>query len=724
MPEGVKSFSAQPIRERPHHTNSLLETMNFPPARSPLDPLNGSGCRAFASNAWRCLGVLACAVAAFVVSAVGQTQAPIVAGADAAADWPDLAALGRIEVISVSKRMEPAWRSNSAVTVLTGEDIHRLGADSIPEALRGVAGLNVAQINGSTWGVGARGFGNQFSTKLLVMVDGRSVYTPVFGGVFWDAQDYLLDDIDRIEVVLGSGGSLWGANAVNGVINILTKSARDTQGDLFYGGAGDVRRAMIGARHGWQAGQDAFARIYVKYRATGDSILPTGDQAGDATRSIQGGFRLDGASGGQSSWTVQGDLYRRWNDFRVTLPTLAAPPLYQMTDTTGEDVDGANLLGRWETRFASGSILKWQAFLDHTQRSGPIFDVRVRTADIEMQHSIVPGDRHEIDWGLSARRVDIRTRDRWIPMSPNDSNSTLESGFLQDRISLVPSVLAFTAGVKVEHSSVSGVEMQPCAKFSWFPSFRHTVWVGWARAVRTPAYTELATRVDVAVLPPGQRHPILPTVVRGIGNPDLEAERLGTFDAGWRWQPTDRFNLSLSAYHNNYSRLIKVTSGTPFVQTAPVPALVIPLPEDNGMAGHTYGGELSALWQVRANWRLAFGYAHNRVNVWADTPDPFDYSGIARGSPRNTASITSTLEPAPHWELVTVARYVGSVGYYQIPSYFECALQLAWRPDDDWEIALVGQNLLHDRHTELSPALAGPVTEVPRDIYLKVTWKH
>jgi iron complex outermembrane receptor protein len=628
--------------------------------------------------------------------------------------------LSQIQVTTASKRSESLANTAAAVTVLTGDEIHRLGADTIPEALRGITGLHVSQINGSSWGVGARCFSSQFAAKLLVMIDGRSVYTPVFGGVFWDAQDTLLDDIDRVEVVLGSGGSLWGANAVNGVINILTRNTRDTQGELAYASVDDSGCPSFGTRYGWRMGRETFARVYVKYRSTPTTVLPTGEPAGDATEFFQGGLRMDGTSGGSAHWTLQGDAYRGWNDFRVTLPTLNAPPTYKITDTGGEVIEGGNVLGRWETTFASGSTLRWQAWLDQNERTGPIFDVRVRTADLEMQHSLAATERQQIDWGLSARSTCINTHDRWIAFNPSDASSTLESIFAQDRIALMPDMLAFTAGVKLEHSSNSGTELQPSLKLTWLPSPKNTLWAGWARAVRTPAYTELANQTDVAVIPGSG----LPTAVRGLGNPSLNAERLSTYDAGWRWHPSEAFNLTLTGFLNDYTELIKVTGATPYVQTTPVLAVILPLPQDNGMEGRAYGAELTARWQVRKNWRLDLGYAHNHVSLWANTPDPFNYTGASRGSPRNTASLTSSLDLFRQWELLVAARYVDEIPKQQIPAYVECDLRIAWHPCTGWEIALAGNNLLDNQHPEQKPSLAGPATEIPRSFYLTAAWKH
>jgi len=652
-------------------------------------------------------------------------SAGILPAADLGAGSPALSELSfeelaQIQVTTASKRSESLASTAAAVTVVTGDEIHRSGADTIPMALRGIAGLNVSQINGSTWGIGARTFSNQFSAKLLVMIDGRSVYTPVFGGVFWDAQDALLDDIDRVEVVLGSGGSLWGANAVNGVINILTKTARDTQGALAYTRIDDTAHPSFGARHGWKMGQETFARAYIKYRSTPSTLLPTGEPSKDATQFFQGGFRVDGTSGESASWTLQSDAYRGWNDFLVTLPTLSAPPPYQITDTAGERIEGANLLGRWENKFTSGSTLRWQAWLDQNERIGPIFYARVRTADVELQHSIAATELQQIDWGLSARTTRISTHDRWIALTPSASSSTLASVFAQDRIALITDALAFTAGIKLEHTNTNGTEPQPNLKLTWLPSPKNTLWTGWARAVRTPAYTELANQTDVAVIPGSG----LPRALRGLGNPTLDAERLSTYDAGWRWNLSEAFNITLTTFLNDYSHLIKVTSGTPYLQTSPGPALIIPLPQDNGMAGRAYGGELSARWQVRENWRLDFGYAHNHASLWATTPDPFNYTSVDRKNPRNTASITSTLNFFKTWELFVAGRYVDPIPGLQIPAYFECDLRVAFRPSPEWEIALIGNNLLHNRHPELKPSLAGPATEIPRNFLLKLTWRH
>jgi iron complex outermembrane receptor protein len=630
--------------------------------------------------------------------------------------------LAQIKVVSVSSRPEPAWRAPSAVFVLTGDDAVRTGAVTVPDALRAVPGLNVSQINGSTWGVGARGFQSQFATKLLVMVDGRSVYTPVFGGVFWDVQDSALADLDRIEVVLGPGGSVWGANAVNGVINIITRPAQDTLGDRVTLAAGE-HSSLAELRHGWQLNPKTAGRVYAKFTADDGGRLLSGGAAADGARMARAGFRFDHEESITRHWTFSGETYRGTNDQTVALPTLAAPPTYQRISTAGERVQGGNLLARWQAPTGGDGTLRLGASLDTDVRHGAIFNFSSSNAQADLQHSLTLGSRHALDWGCSVRTTAIDLSDRWVAFTRHRYRFDLASVYAQDRITLQPDRLELTAGFKLEHNDFTGLEPQPSVRLAWFPDLRHTLWVGWSHAVRTPSLTEDSGTTDGPVLPPGVADRFLPVAIRGLGNPALRAETLEAFEAGWRWAPHPQWNVSASGFVNRYAHLIDVTSAPPFVQAAPVPALIFPAPVGNGMAAQVTGGELAVTWQPRAAWRFNLALAQKQLTAHPSGPDPFNLAGSLRGNiPRWTALASSTVQLAPAWELTTCLRWVDELPAMHIPSYTEASGYLAWRPHPSWEFALVGRNLLAARHAEGLPTLAGAATEITRRFELRITW--
>src|ERR1700731_4640181 len=356
-----------------------------------------------------------------------------------------------IDVTSVSKYPEKFSEAAAAVAVLTSEDIERSGVTKIPDALRLVPGLDVAQVDAHTWAISSRGFNDIFADKLLVLIDGRTVYTPLFSGVFWDVQDTLLEDIDRIEVVRGPGATLWGANAVNGVINIITKSARDTQGLLLYGGGGTEEQGFTGARYGVKINDDAFVRIYAKYFSRDSSVLPDDTDAHDSWDMFRAGFRLDWDPTHQDSVTVQGDIYTGQQDEVYTVPTTTFPFSGKISST--DNVSGGNVLGRWSERFSADSELTVQTYYDRTVRNSAIFAENRDTGDIDVQHRFGLGERQEIIWGFGFRVThDDVLNSLNVALVPDSRTLKLYSAFVQDDIVIVPEQLRLTIGSKFEHN--------------------------------------------------------------------------------------------------------------------------------------------------------------------------------------------------------------------------------------------------------------------------------
>jgi iron complex outermembrane receptor protein len=502
-----------------------------------------------------------------------------------------------VEVTSVSKKEEKLFDAAAAIYVITQEDIRRSGATSIPEALRNVPGLEVVRLNANTWQISARGFVTT-ANKILVLIDGRSVYTPLFAGVFWDVQDTLLEDLDRIEVIRGPGGTLWGANAVNGVINIITKSAKETHGWLLTGGGGTEERAFGGARYGGKLGENARYRFYAKYFNRDDMVFPDGRDAADQWQMGQGGFRVDWDASEKNLLTLQGDLYvGEVGGQVVASPT---PPFLSMTDAS---VGGGNLLGRWTHHVSDISNVQLQVYYDRTERRIPGFFSEDRdTFDVDVQHRFPWGRRHDIIWGIGYRYTQDKVDSSFsVSVDPAQRATDLLSLFMQDDITLLPNRLRLTLGSKFEHNDFSGFEIQPNVRLAWTPSARQTVWAAVSRAVRTPTRLELDIHLSAVQIPS-----MPPIVLRVFGNPDFVSEELLAYELGYRVQPYPRLSLDIAAFYNVYDNLLSLEGPGP-PQLSP-PVVVIPFTQANKLQGETHGVEVLANYHLADWWRWQVGY--------------------------------------------------------------------------------------------------------------------
>jgi len=618
-----------------------------------------------------------------------------------------------IDVTSVSKYPEKFSEAAAAVAVLTSEDIERSGVTKIPDALRLVPGLDVAQVDAHTWAISSRGFNDTFADKLLVLIDGRTVYTPLFSGVFWDFQDTLLADIDRIEVVRGPGATLWGANAVNGVINIITKSARDTQGFLVSTGGGTEDRDFVNVRYGVKIDDDTFARVYVKYFDRDSSVLPDGTDAHDAWDMFRGGFRLDSEPSNENSFTLQGDIYTGNEDEVYSIPTTRPPFAANISST--DQVSGGNLLGRWTHTFAPDSQLTLQAYYDRTEQETPIFGEKRDTGDIDLQDRFNWGDRQKIIWGVGFRitHSDIKNSLN-VSFFPSDRTLTLYSAFVQDEISIVPDRLHLTIGSKFEHNDFTGFEIQPSARALWTPGYAQTIWGSISRAVRTPSEAESDVRLNPA--PPV---PIPPGFLTIHGNPNMESEKLIAYELGYRVQPINQLKVDLTGFYNDYDDLRTLEPILP----GPVSPSIV----KNKLFGETYGVELSATAQVTRLWRLQGSYSYFDAQLHRE-PGSRDTTteAIDEGSsPHNQFFIRSLLDVGWNIQFDSTLRYVDVLPLPKVPSYITLDLRLAWSPRKDLEFAVVGRNLLDDRHPEFAPTFIGTQkTEVERSVYGMVVWHY
>ena len=617
-------------------------------------------------------------------------QTPNLHGSPIALKKLSLTELMDIEVTSVSKRPEKLSETASAIQVITQEDIRRSGVTSLPEALRLASNLEVAQVDSRQWAISARGFNNTTANKMLVLIDGRTVYTPLYAGVFWDVQDPFIEDIDRIEVISGPGATLWGANAVNGVINVTSRNSKDTQGLLFSGGGGTELRGLSSVRYGGQLSSNAHYRVYGKFFDRGSGVLTNGQDAANGWHMGQGGFRVDWDASKANLFTLQGDLYTGRMGQR------------NMDDTA---VDGGNVVGRWSHRFSERSDLKLQLYYDRTHRRVPnTFAEVLDTYDVDFQHRFPLGDRHSIVWGLGYRlnRDDV-TNSPGLAFLPARVSRQSFSGFVQDEIALVKDRLQLTIGTKIEHNEFTGYEYEPSGRVAWKASRRQMIWGAISRAVRTPS------RIDRELFVPG-RPPFLLA-----GGPGFVSENLSAYELGYRTQVAERFSLSLATFYDIYGDLRSIERQNP---PAPLPLVIA-----NGLKGESYGAELTGDYRVTDRWRLRAGYTELRIHIrpGLGSTDTSRGSGESH-DPNRQIFLRSSVDLPRHIEFDAAFRFVGSIANQTVPAYSELDVRWGWRPNPRLEFSVVGQNLLHDRHAEFG----SPNTrkEIERSVYGKVTWRY
>ncbi|HEY4247316.1 MAG TPA: TonB-dependent receptor [Lacunisphaera sp.] len=621
--------------------------------------------------------------------------------------------LMEIEVTSVSKRPEKLIETPSAIQVITDEDISRSGATSIPEALRLAGNLDVAQQNSHDWNITARGFNTDLGNKLLVLIDGRTVYTPLFSGVFWDAQDYLMEDLDRIEVISGPGGTLWGANAVNGVINITTKSAKDTQGTYLDSIVGSDLKDSFGARYGGVIAPGVYFRVYGKYFERDDGKLADGTDATNAWRMGQGGFRIDSETHPGTVLTFQGDLYSGVEDL----------------ETGGSsDVSGGNLLGRWTQTTSVDESTSLQIYYDRTHLTEPkpasnfaaagVLKDDLDTWDLDFQHRARWGERNQLVSGLGYRFThDVVQNTPTVAFLPARLNRSLFSGFVQDEIKLREDVF-LTLGAKLEHNDYTGFETEPNVRLQWNVTSKQMVWSAISRAVRTPS------RIDRDLTEPtGLPAPFPESILNG--GSDFESETVIAYEVGYRAQLGAKAVVSVATFYNDYDHIRSTTPGV-----AGFPTFGFPLTFENNLEGETHGVEFNGTYQLLDNWRLQGSYNFLKESLHVK-PGTVDFSNALNetADPQNQFSLRSSLDLPHEVAFDTGLRWVDTLHNNDgptpgtVPSYFELDVRIAWHPTRQIELSLVGQNLLHDHH----PEYGFPSTtreEVGRNIYAKVAWRY
>jgi iron complex outermembrane recepter protein len=604
-----------------------------------------------------------------------------------------------IQVTSVSKGEEDFSKAASAIFVLTQEDLRRSGVNSIPEALRMVPGVHVAQIDSSTWAISARGFNSRFANKLLVMIDGRSVYTHAFAGVFWDEQDLVLEDVERIEVIRGPGGALWGANAVNGVINIITKNAHETLGGQVSAGGGNLDHTIGSIRYGAKINDNAAVRVYGKYYNRHNLDDLQGNPAQDDFESGRGGMRLDWDVSESNSFTLQGDVFAGEFSAQTSNAVVSLAPIATANIARDSQIRGGNVITRWKHRFSETSDMALQFFYNHDHRDSALLqELLVDTYDLDFQHRFQLGSRHEILWGLGHRYIHDSFRNSvGISYFPSSNLNYISNAFIQDKIALIKNELHFTIGSKFSVNNFTGFEIQPNARLAWTPNDRHTVWAAVSRAVRTPNRSEDSGRFNAsAVTLPGPTPAV--TVIQGQS--DFESEDLLAVELGYRVRPHDRVFFDVAAFANFYDDLQSFEFGAPFVN--PSPGFVeVPIVTRNRLSGETYGVELAATWDVVDWWRLNTSATWLAMDLHSDPASTdFSVAALEDVDPEFQWNIRSHIDLSPNWEFDQTLYYVDALKSQQVDSYFRLDLRLGWRPTKNIEVSVVGQNLLDSQNQE------------------------
>ncbi|MFO1351638.1 MAG: TonB-dependent receptor [Gammaproteobacteria bacterium] len=632
------------------------------------------------------------------------------------------------EVTSVAKTPQKLVDSAAAVTVITQEDIRRSGVTSIPEALRLAPGIEVARIDANRWAVSARGFNGLFANKLLVLIDGRSVYTPTFSGVFWEVQDLLLEDIERIEVIRGPGASLWGANAVNGIINILTQHARDTQGGLLSLTAGDEERAIVGLRYGAKLGDNAQARAYGKVLDRDGALTLQGQDAGDDWRLARGGFRIDWGASSKDALLFQGDLYH--GDFKrnFALPSITSP---NGAETVLDDgtLSGHSLQARWEHSTSPNSRTTLGFYYQHEQRDDLLARYHLDTFDLDFQHELALTGNQEFIWGLGYRlNSDTFDDAELIAMRPPSRDYSLFSGFAQDRINLLADKFELTFGSKIEHNDFTGWEFQPSLRALWKPDATQRVWAAVSRATRTPSRADNDVAVNLLAIP----NP--PTRIELRGSEDFASESVIAYELGYRAWPLDNLYFDLAAFYNDYDDL-RFTVLNPQTATPGLDAPIISAQLINGEKAQTYGLELAADWRPRSWWRMQLAYSYLRTSFERDGLDPhlaFPLLSFSNNrDPRHQASLRSSFNFSDSVEFDVWLRYVSRIDELQIATlnsktiddYLTLDLRLGWRPSPNFDLSLIGRNLLDSPRLEYLLESNPVPTKVERSIFATLRWR-
>ncbi len=640
----------------------------------------------------------------------------LVSGALAGEDIADLKQLSLeeladLQVSIASKRPERLMDSPAAVFVLTSEDIRRSGYTTLPELMRLVPGMNVAHIDSAEWAITSRGFNSRFANKLLVMVDGRSVYNSLFSGVYWEAIDTLLDNVERIEVIRGPGASIWGANAVNGVINIITKHAGDTQGGLIKAHVSS-RQGGGGLRQGTKLGEAGYLRLYAKHDEQGLQGELSGGEDRDHSYATHMGFRGDWEVTGDDDLMVQGEWFR--------------------ANPQDPWMDGGDLMFSWQNAGAEGAVNSFLAYYSHFTMgtSGGLERLKEQedTLDLEYRHLFAPIGRHELIAGVGYRwqRSDIGGSEVNSAEPPRRSLNRY-SAFFQDEITLAEDRLFLTLGAKVEHNDYTGFEVQPTLRASWHPQPESVFWGAISRAVRTPSRSEHDLTAEAKALPPSGETFGLPVNFRTVAGKRMESEILIAYEAGYRWHPAADLGLDLALFYNDYEELRTMELGKPELSLTPYPRWLVPVVSENRMTGYTYGLEMVADWRPGEWWRLQAWYSYLYLSLDQDARSTDPNAERSEGeSPRHQAGLRAGVDLSHDLELDLFLRYVSELPDFDVDGYVDLDVRLGWLLRRNLSLVLAGHNLLRPSHAEfgVEPILGAPAHEIEREVLFQLKLEY
>ncbi|MGA6953498.1 MAG: TonB-dependent receptor [Candidatus Acidiferrales bacterium] len=631
--------------------------------------------------------------------------------------------LMNVEVTSVSKKEQKVSDTAAAIYVISQEDIQRSGANNIPDLLRMVPGLNVAQINSHVWALSARGFNGEFSNKLLVMLDGRTVYIPTFSGTFWDVLNLPLEDIERIEVIRGPGGATWGANAVDGVINIITKKASETRGGMIVAGGGSLDQGFGTVQYGGTVGAHTDYRVYTQYFNQYHLSALDGQNGGDGWHALRGGFRLDTKLSLTDNLTVTGDLYDGRNgDVNGSVDSVTSPALVEAFAET--NVSGGYLQANWDHRQSERSDTVLQVSFDRYARDDDLGEVR-NTLNADFEHHFRWNERNDIVWGVGYRYSSSTTDgDGFFALVPPNLNTQLFSSFVQDEFTLVPDRVTLTVGTKIEHNYYTGFGVMPTVRAAWTLTSRQTIWGSVSRALRTPSSIDTASQLTVGGFVPPDGPPVL---VRIVGNPAFQNEKEIAYEAGYRTQIFSGLSLDLAAYYNSYSQVQTAEPEPSFIENTPPPThIVMPIEYFNLMRGETHGVEIFGTWKVTSRWTLTPACALEEIHMHLDSTsqDTSTVAGVQGSTPRQWARVDSHLRLEHRLSWDASANFVGRLSNPNVASYTRVDTQLTWSLKEHLSASLVGQNLLQNQHIEfVSEQGTGDTNYVKRSAFAKLTWR-
>jgi iron complex outermembrane receptor protein len=625
-----------------------------------------------------------------------------------------------VQVTSVAKKEQTLSRAAAAVFVIGQEDIRRSGARNLPDVLRMAPGVDVAEVDGNAWAISIRGFNSRYSNKVLVLVDGRSVYTPSFSGVYWDQLDMPLEDIERIEVIRGPGASVWGANAVNGVINIITKSSHAAKGGLATADGGTQGSAIGLMQYDGAAGRSGSYRAFSRYSRTGDSILADGSAAADGWWRMHGGFRSDWEVTDRDSLTVEGDLFANresQTQYRWFQPGPFDPPFARRVDTAGGD-----LLATWTHTFAGGSDTSVRTYFDTYRRDELAAPESQKTLDLDFQHHFTAGSRHDVVWGLGYRVIRSGVAQGYENFfTPPERTDQLYSGFLQDEIQVAHD-LWLTPGIRVEHNGYTGFEFEPSLRLAWAPSARQTFWASASRAIRQPSREETSVNAVVAMYP---IDPLITMQTRAYGNPHFRSEELRDAEAGYRRQWTKKVSVDLAAFLGFY-RHLETLDPQAMVALPQATGVLLELPLLYGNQSHatSYGGELAVNYTVNSRWRISPGYSFQRIDSRLQ-PGSNDVSAawLAGSTPHHKFQIRSSINLSRKVEWDQTLYWYGEPPNRGSGSHARLDSRVAWRCGERTEFSIVGQNLLRPGMLEFGDILELVGSQAQRAVFGKVSWR-